>query len=75
MTATEWAPAYELHSDVTRVAAAYMVEGTLDSWFTQPYLPVAQTQLSTWMMDELSYVPPAPGGGEQVPTTGQIYPR
>lgn len=75
MAATEWAPAYELHGDITRVAAAYMVEGRLDSWFTQPHLPVAQTPLSVWMMDELGYIAPAPEGSGRPPTTGRIYPR
>lgn len=75
--ATSWAPAYEQHGPVTRVTAAYVVSGLLDRWFRQPLLPIAETPLSRWLMDEVGYVKPAPpsaGGGAPVPTTGRIYP-
>lgn len=76
MAVTTWAPAYEQHGLVTRVAGAYVVTGLLDDWFQQPYLPIAETSLSRWLMGEVGYVKPPPsGGGAPAPTTGRIYPR
>lgn len=76
MAATVWEPAYELNRPVTRVTAAYVVTGLLDRWFRQPHLPVAQTPLSHWLMDQVGYTPPpVDGAGPPIPTTGRIYPR
>lgn len=75
MVTTAWAAAYELHEPVTRIAAAYVVSGLLDRWFQQTHLPIAETPLSHWLMDEVGYVKPPPSTGGPAPTTGRIYPR
>lgn len=78
MSVTTWEPYYEMSGTISKVASGYVVTGLLDRWFLQSHVPVAETPLSHWLMDQVGYVPPpTPGGGGGSPqvTTGRIYPR
>lgn len=56
--ADSYTPAYGLGSTNTKVAAAYIVTGTLDAWFMQPFLPVANNDMGRWLMNDAGYVEP-----------------
>lgn len=43
-----------------KFVSAYVVDGTLDGWFQQPFWPVAETPLSQWLMAEVGYEKPEP---------------
>lgn len=55
MGATEWSV-----FAADGILSAYVVDGTLDGWFQQPYWPVAETPLSQWLMAEVGYEKPEP---------------
>lgn len=74
-TTDTWTPAYEQTSPVVRVAAAYVVTGLLDEWFLQSRLPVAETPLSQWLMDEVGYLKPPAEVIVAVPSSGRGWPR
>lgn len=76
MPATSWAPVYEQHGAPVKITSAYVLSGQLDRWFTQSFLPIAETPLSTWMMQETGYTKPAPpsSGGALVPSSGRGWP-
>lgn len=73
-----WSPVGEVVGPRARLAAAYVVKNRLDGWFKQPHLPISETPLSQWFMDEVGYTKPPPSGGggtDPVVTTGRIFPR
>lgn len=68
--ATSWAPFSE-----GKIVSAYVVDGTLDGWFKQPFWPVAETPLSQWLMAEVGYEKPEPDFVEVArPREGQGWP-
>lgn len=59
MAVTEWKVFNE-----DKYLGAYVVDGLLDRWFQQSHWPVAETPLSQWLMEQVSYEKPEP---ESVP--------
>ena len=78
MVVETWVPVYELREpgEPTKTVAAYVVNGNLDRWFTQTFLPVAETKLSDWLMADVGYTrPPPPTTGAPAPVVGRGWPR
>lgn len=76
-----YVPAYGLGgSELSKVAGSYVVRGNLDRWYTNPYVPMAETRLSDWLMEDAGYVKPPPssgggGGPTPMPASGRGWPR
>lgn len=78
MATEAWEPVYELANPArpAKTVGAFVVNGNLDRWFVQTFLPVAETPLSGWLMKDAGYVkPPPPTTGAPTPVTGRGWPR
>lgn len=62
--ATSWSPVFDQTNSLlpNRIVSAQVNGPMLSNWFSQTLLPVAQTPLSTWLMNDAKYVPPIPQG-------------
>lgn len=61
--ATSWTPAYDQDdpSKTSRVVSAQTNDSSLDDWFHQQHVFVAETPLSVWLLSERGYEkPPRP---------------
>lgn len=72
--ASAYEVAYSLDGPQPKVLVAQTSGGLLDAWYTQTALPVANTALGVWLMDQAGYTPPPPTTGTPGPTSGRGYP-